>query len=457
MARHRPRSEHELFSAPVQQGPEAEKVSKQIDEELRKEADRAKRRKVREVKVMLLGQAESGKSTLQKQFQLHYAAKTLERERPTWRPIVLLNIIQALRTILEELEFEFSQTHPPSSSSEGLPSSSSSSLLGSSISELQLVKWRVDLSHVRTKLVPLTAIEESLASDLVGGAMIPRGRSGFVRAGWQSLVSGMRPRTVVDDAYVDHTPETSQLAIKALSMVQDDVAELWNHPAVKKLIKLRKIVLQESAAYFLNNVSRIAVSNYVPTTEDILNVRIQTLGVSEHSFEISVGGQTMNWLLYDVGGARGQRHAWVPYFDDATAIIFLAPISAFDQYLEEDPRTNRIDDSLQLWTMICSNLLLRNAHLVLMLNKTDLLREKLNAGTKVRKYITSYGDRPNTYEEASEYFRAHFLQVHRRKDVGKRSIYVHFTSMLDVQATRSILAVVGEAIIRSYMESVGLS
>lgn len=38
--------------------------------------------------------------------------------------------------------------------------------------------------------------------------------------------------------------------------------------------------------------------------------------------------------------------------------------------------------------------------------------------------ITSYGDRPNTFDEASEYFRAHFLQVHRRKDVGKRSIYV---------------------------------
>ena len=78
--------------------------------------------------------------------------------------------------------------------------------------------------------------------------MVPRGRSGFVRAGWQSLVSSMRVRAVADATYVDHTPETSQLAIKALSMVQDDVTELWNHPAVKKLIKMRKIVLQESAA-----------------------------------------------------------------------------------------------------------------------------------------------------------------------------------------------------------------
>lgn len=195
-----------------------------------------------------LGQAESGKSTLQKQFQLHYAAKTLERERPTWRPIVLLNIIQAIRTILEELHFEFSHAHPSSSNSGSLPSSSSSSMLGSSISELQRAKYKVDFSHVRTKLLPLTAIEESLASDLVGGAMIPRGRSGFVRAGWQSLVSSMRARAVADNTYVDHTPETSQLAIKALSMVQDDVNGLWNHTAVKELIKMRKIVLQESAA-----------------------------------------------------------------------------------------------------------------------------------------------------------------------------------------------------------------
>ena len=39
------------------------------------------------------------------------------------------------------------------------------------------------------------------------------------------------------------------------------------------------------------------------------------------------------------------------------------------QYLEEDARTNRVDDSLQLFTAICSNKLLKNSHLVLLLNK----------------------------------------------------------------------------------------
>jgi guanine nucleotide-binding protein subunit alpha len=55
------------------------------------------------------------------------------------------------------------------------------------------------------------------------------------------------------------------------------------------------------------------------------------MGVAEHLFDVPLHGRTVTWHLYDVGGARGQRHTWVPYFDEANAIIFVAPISAFDQ------------------------------------------------------------------------------------------------------------------------------
>jgi G-protein alpha subunit len=44
-------------------------------------------------------------------------------------------------------------------------------------------------------------------------------------------------------------------------------------------------------------------------------------------------------------------------------------MSYLRQYLEEDPRTNRIHDSLQLFTSTCSNKLLKNSSMVLMLNK----------------------------------------------------------------------------------------
>lgn len=55
------------------------------------------------------------------------------------------------------------------------------------------------------------------------------------------------------------------------------------------------------------------------------------MGVAEHVFDVNIHGKLVTWHLFDVGGARGQRHTWVPYFDDANAIIFVAPVSAFDQ------------------------------------------------------------------------------------------------------------------------------
>jgi len=187
-----------------------------------------------------------------------------------------------------------------------------------------------------------------------------------------------------------------------------------------------------------------------------MRARIQTMGIAEHEFEIALGPKVVKWLLYDVGGARGQRHTWVPYFDDASAIIFLAPISAFDQYLDEDARINRIDDSLQLFTTICSNPLLKKVHLVLFLNKTDLLKTKIDAGIRVKRYITSYGDRPNTYDEVTTYFKAHFSQVHRRNNEAKRVLYIHMTSVVDTKATQQIIVNVRDSIFRGYLKDAAL-
>src|SRR5258706_7189440 len=117
---------------------------------------------------MLLGQAESGKSTLQKQFQLYYSSQTMERERPSWRPIVYFNVIKAVRTILEELEFEFTTQSDESFTS--------------------LVRlgpnWPDEITRLRSKLLPLIAIEDSLASELSGGVNVTGSRSDvYVRAG----------------------------------------------------------------------------------------------------------------------------------------------------------------------------------------------------------------------------------------------------------------------------------
>jgi len=80
------------------------------------------------------------------------------------------------------------------------------------------------------------------------------------------------------------------------------------------------------------------------------------MGVVEYKFTILSGSNKgVQWRIYDVGGARNTRQAWAPYFEhgkhrkvasegfsierisshSVNAIIFLAPISAFDQVLAE--------------------------------------------------------------------------------------------------------------------------
>ncbi|KAJ7586366.1 guanine nucleotide binding protein, alpha subunit [Mycena floridula] len=416
---------------------QSEKISNLIDEELKKESQMRRDARKRTIKVMLLGQAESGKSTLQKQFQLFYASKSLDHERPSWTPVVHFNIVKAVRMMLDELDFELARPQEDGDSSER-------------VSETM----QQQISALRTRLLPLVAIEDSFATELNGGISVSGGRTGvFVRPGWQAVITSNITRTL---GASKKPGVVATMVARTLRSLLSDIDELWKHSTVKRLISSRKLRLDESAPFFLNNIHRISEPDYLPSTDDILNVRLQTLGVIEHTFPINMQGSVFEWRLYDVGGARGQRPAWIPYFDDATAIIFLAPISAFDQYLEEDPRTNRMNDSLQLFTAICSNELLKDSHLVLLLNKTDLLRKKLEGGAEVRKYITSYGNRGNTYEEVSEYFRAHFVQIHRKKDPAHRVLYVHFTSMLDIVATQRIITNVGEAIMRQHIAQIGL-
>lgn len=106
--------------------------------------------------------------------------------------------------------------------------------------------------------------------------------------------------------------------------------------------------------------------------------------------------------MYDVGGTRTLRQAWASFFDDVNAIIFLAPISCFDEKLAEDRKINRLEDSFLLWKAVCSNKLLTKTQLILFLNKCDLLEKKLRAGIMVKEYVPSFGERSNAMGTVSK-------------------------------------------------------
>ncbi|KAH7097243.1 guanine nucleotide binding protein, alpha subunit [Auriculariales sp. MPI-PUGE-AT-0066] len=467
------------------------RVSDAIDTQLRTEREEQRKRRASrpDVKLLLLGQAGSGKSTLLKQFQLYYAPDLLDTQRAAWRPVVYFNVVKAVAQILGCLDENgyFSDRERKDSVAENAEGSTSASAQASSrygslfavqrgqpvgtASSRRTGANTESLIGLRNTLMPLADLESPLAAQLSGGigVHIPGGaRNGqggggsspsspqlraydaYVRPGWQSAFKGKgRAESMRQTGDSSVVPAAEETAAWRIAACKDNIHALWQHPAVQALGN-KQLQLEDSAAFFLESIQRIAWPDYVPSVDDVLHVRLQTLGVSEHKFDVNMFGKPVSLCLYDVGGARGQRPRWVPFFDSAHAIIFLAPISAYDQYLEEDRRTNRIDDSLQIWTEICKNPALKDLHLVLFLNKTDVLRTKLEAGIKVNKYITSFGDRPNEFGEVSQYFRAHFLQVHRKNVTGRRVLYSHFTSVIDTKATQTIIVNVADSIMRDY-------
>ena len=98
---------------------------------------------------------------------------------------------------------------------------------------------------------------------------------------------------------------------------------------------------------FFNNLDRIRQPLYVPSTLDILRMRVQTTGVNESQFQAN--GLWFRWgilefsiilsRVIDVGGQRTERRKWIHCFDSVNAVIFIIAINEFDQVLGEDSTT----------------------------------------------------------------------------------------------------------------------
>lgn len=132
------------------------------------------------------------------------------------------NVIKAVRLIFNELEYQFSTTTNSLEAPEAVQN---------------------QISELRNKLLPLTSLQDTLASHLNGGVVIGSGKA-FVRTGWQSLVGGSDTRKVEVATRAD---EVSMIAAKALASSLNDIQTLWSHPTVKLFHHDGKIRLEDSA------------------------------------------------------------------------------------------------------------------------------------------------------------------------------------------------------------------
>ncbi|EPQ53559.1 G-alpha-domain-containing protein [Gloeophyllum trabeum ATCC 11539] len=437
----------------LEQEREAKRVSDEIDKAIEQQREEMKKRRP-QMKILLLGQAESGKSTMLKNFQLQFTPKAFKAESGAWRAVIHLNLVRSVNFILDLLSPNPRFTHAGSPASVII---SGSDLLGQQQPQYvhtdgpvgPIIEPTPELKQLRMRLSPLKRVEEMLSKRISADDPNPV-RKGLNSASEVSVRSGSGWKAL---ARLSHrtrpaSPDELEDAGRVIEACRDDIIELWADPVVQKGLKSNEIALQEQSGFFLNEVSRIAVKDYTPTPEDILKARLQTMGVEEHRLIMETATESgKEWVIYDVGGSRGQRPAWAPFFDDVNAIIFLAPISAFNQTLSEDKSVNRLWDSFYLWQSICTNRILANVTIILLLNKVDVLEAKLQAGVNFSKYVTSYKDQPNDVEHVSKYLKAKFSAIHRQHSNRNRKLHIHLTTATDHRATSIILVRIREVIL----------
>ena len=98
---------------------------------------------------------------------------------------------------------------------------------------------------------------------------------------------------------------------------------------------------------------------------------------------------TVPFLFVDVGGQRTQRQKWFQCFESVTSILFMASTSEYDQVLLEDRKTNRVQESRNIFDTIINNRIFEKISVILFLNKIDLLVNKVRQ-SNIKHYFPEF-------------------------------------------------------------------
>ena len=236
----------------------------------------------------------------------------------------------------------------------------------------------------------------------------------------------------------------SQANLKLDDTYSTAIKELWKDAGIQECYKRRReYQLSDSTFYYISRLDSLIQSDYLPNNQDILRVRIRTVGITEHKFEAF----KVVFHITDVGGQRNFRKKWKYCFDDVKAIIYLVAISEYDQVLMEDGQSNRLKESYKVLKEILSDF--RDQPVILFLNKTDILHEKIRS-YHLDEYFPEFAG-PRCDAEAAKIFIADMFERLRP------GMYYHFTCATDTENIQVVFTAVKDIILNKRLNEFGLS
>lgn len=359
----------------------------------------------RELKVLLLGAGESGKSTVLQQLKILRKNGFTEAELYSYVPIIYGNIIEIGKSLIEARK-KFN-----------LPLDNN--LTKEEIDEL--ISFRFD-----------TNVTKNLNDD--SSQLNNNGKITNIDENIQNMEITLANSNLPQNFYTILT-------------------KLWTSKETQNLIKSTKsssFYLMDSTPYFMDskNLKRIFHSeNYKPNLQDILRSRQKTSGIFDTYFDM---GSNLKFHIYDVGGQRSERKKWIHCFDNVTLAIFCVSLSEYDQFLLEDKSQNRFQESLILFENIVNSRWFANSSIVLFLNKIDLFAEKLKI-KPLENYFPDYTG-GSDINKATKYILWRFVKLNR----ANLNIYPHITQATDTSNIKLVFAAIKETILENSLKETGV-
>jgi len=232
-------------------------------------------------------------------------------------------------------------------------------------------------------------------------------------------------KTIVDGNY-----EWKENMKELSTTIKDDFEKLWKNEDVQLMYQNRyEYQIPDNVEYFFDNLETLSKKDYLPNNDDIVRLRIKTTGIIETNVKENI-------TIVDVGGQRGERKKWALCFADVTAILYCVALSEYNLKCVEDNSTNRMLESLQVFSDVVDIKSFQKTPLIVFFNKSDLLQKKIDEEIPLQMAFPEYeGD--DNFEDYKEYIIERFMEK-----LHYRECYTHTTIATDT----SVMTVVWNAI-----------
>ncbi|XP_068599282.1 guanine nucleotide-binding protein subunit alpha-14-like [Brachionichthys hirsutus] len=351
---------------------EEEKRDVAVDKEIERILKQQKKKTRKEIKILLLGTGESGKTTFIRQMRIIHGRGFSEEERRAFSKCIFQNIFTAMKAMTGAMSV-----------------------------------LRIPYSN------PANEIHAKFLQD-VNTVQITQLEQGHVEA----------------------------------------ICHLWTDLGIRACYTRRcEYQLLDSTEYYMSNLERISAPDYIPTEQDVLRVRFPTTGIHDYAFNI----KNITLRIVDVGGQKSERRKWIHCFEDVTSLIFLASLSEYDQVLEERETINRMQESLALFYTTIHSPWFLNTSIILFLNKTDILADKIR-NSDLQRYFPSFTGKKQDAQDAMNYILKLYEQesINRDKSCKSKTLYPHFTCATDTNNIRRVFNDIRDTVLLKSLKDYGI-